>query len=321
LGEFPYPPRNYVESELDLVGRAVAYHVGVRPRELREIPSYTDTIVYFARIQDKTLYFKAADPYGLDRSRIEAEAWACTAAAGVGVPAPRIIALDSTRAQFPAPYLLMESVAGEPMSRAHLTPHDLQRASREFGAVLRRLHSVEVEGFGPLSASEGDLHGAPAGQYATWKSAVVSEVQRALLYLSERDLIQPQLRSLLQGLLSVDTFLSDIASHGRLLHGDPGASHVYVDTDGHVVGVIDFGTPWSGDPLWDLASLNWEGETDVDEVIEGYGPSVSDSRATEHISAYALCQAGSLGDVVSSARLRTRSLRSSQRRDPCGTLP
>jgi aminoglycoside phosphotransferase (APT) family kinase protein len=58
------------------------------------------------------------------------------------------------------------------------------------------------------------------------------------------------------------------------IHGDLQITHVFVDSDDAVTGVIDWSEASRGDALWDLAGLTLGHEEHLDDVLAGYGTEV-----------------------------------------------
>ncbi len=77
----------------------------------------------------------------------------------------------------------------------------------------------------------------------------------------------------LRALLARADRLIDAVADGRLLHGDLGPVHVWVDPQAlRVTGLIDFGDRAAGDPRWDLMPFDWAGSA---ALLEGYEPDPS----------------------------------------------
>jgi aminoglycoside phosphotransferase (APT) family kinase protein len=75
--------------------------------------------------------------------------------------------------------------------------------------------------------------------------------------------------ALLRDLLRGADAVIDAVADGRLLHGDLGPVHVWVDPHAlHVTGLIDFGDRAAGDPRWDLMQFDWAGSPALLEVYE-----------------------------------------------------
>ena len=56
------------------------------------------------------------------------------------------------------------------------------------------------------------------------------------------------------------------------IHGDLQITHVFVDDDDEVTGIIDWSEAAPGDPMFDLAILTLGHEERLDDLLAGYGP-------------------------------------------------
>lgn len=252
---------------------AVRQHLGCRIDELVAIPTYTNTIVYAVQTPGAALIFKAADPRGRDPSRIALEAWACERAISAGLPAPPILAVDTTAALFPAPYLLMARVAGQPLDSLGLTIEQQKPYLRQAGRLLRLLHAIRLDGYGTLDDGAYLRSGRVRGEAETWRAAVTTGMEDGLSYLARHHLLGSSVADTIEHLMiGYDTLLT-AWTDSRLLHGDLGANHIFVDPIGErVTGLIDFGSRWAGDPAWDIAAYEWAGGRSMDYLLEGYAP-------------------------------------------------
>lgn len=250
-----------------LIAEIVAELVGSRHVSLQPVPTYPDSVVYFATTDDRSVVFKAAEPGGRDRVGIALEAWACETAAAQGVPTPRVLALDTSLTNFPSSFFVTERARGRSLDEAAMSEADLDGVARQLGAYLRRLHEVRLTGFGWLDEDHYVETGQVRGSVASWRIALLENVPAALDYLAEHALSSLQDRQLREAIASTEPRLPDL-EEGRLLHGDLGTNHVWVDSDRRITSIVDFGERLSGDWLWDLAE--YEGKQ-VPQLLAGYG--------------------------------------------------
>src|SRR5215207_6132248 len=126
----------YAQLIPDLIRQAC----GSVPLSLTPIPSVPDSIVYEATLPAGSAIFKAIDPDGSDPDGIGLEAWMCETVRALGVPAPRVLAVDTSGNALPASYFIMEKAAGQPLSTL---PHAQQQPFlRQIGACLRQIHTI-----------------------------------------------------------------------------------------------------------------------------------------------------------------------------------
>lgn len=269
----PDPSPTFPDVDLAELGALLRQHLGRAPQSLTPVPTYTDTIVVEARVGDTRVIFKAADPAGSDPSRISLEAWAYGRVRSAGVPSPAVLALDDSSVTFPAPYMIMERVDGEALSKVRLSIDERRSYLRQFGHLVRTLHSIQVPGYGWLDDRRYVSSRDVRGHAGSWHEAIEREVGPAVAYFLDKELIDPAGATHIRSLLTLSAPYLSARPSTSLLHGDLGAEAVFVGQSG-IVAVIDWGNAWAGDPLWDLATFDWEGGQEFRWLVEGYEPDV-----------------------------------------------
>jgi aminoglycoside phosphotransferase (APT) family kinase protein len=207
-----------------------------------------DNTVYATVLAGQDVLVKARKGQG---DRYALAAWAAERLAGLGLPAPRILAHGNG--------LSVETrCSGDSLER---DPHPGIAATA--GRALRRLHQEPAPGFGRLTP---DGHCAKHATLDAW-----------LLDL------QPQ-GGLEQGIVAAvaaHRHLLD-CSQPRLLHGDWATRHVFHDRH-QLTGIIDLESVRGGDPLADVAGWTLDAAPDIaDAFLEGYfsGP----PNAAQHLA-------------------------------------
>jgi len=205
-----------------------------------------------------------------------------------GVPAPRVLLDDFTRAHVDVDVLVMTLVPGVPWDGVtdEMTPDANARAFEGVGEILARLATVR-----------GRRFGFPADDYRlaadTWPAfmrlLIVATVSDADAWDVD---VQPE--RLVAALDAAGEALAEV-DEPRLVHADLWHGNVLVDpATGDVRGVVDFERSLFGDPLWGLAG----GETHDSGPFEpakvrGYeratgAPLGLDSGALKRIALYRL---------------------------------
>lgn len=223
-------------------------------------------------VDGRSLIFKSStDPD--DPIPVAAEAWGLEEARRLGIPVPKVIALDRQRRRFPSDFLIIEEVPGVDLSEL-MDPRDYHfedPATRallaQTGALLHRLHSRRTEGFGPIDPERLE------GKYPSWHKAMVSRVERRLRSLKGNSPLNSSLLASVWELLDERASELDGYQDRRLIHGDFQRGHVIVDPERvEVTAFIDFEDVASGDPVWDLATFSkWEEES-LPVLLDGYEP-------------------------------------------------
>lgn len=265
------PNETDVLCESALVREAITVHLGQNPHDLIHVPSYPDTIVYKARLDHTWVVFKATDPSGSDPSAIGAEAWTCMQARAVGVPVPKILAVDTTHALFPASFFIMEHAQGQSQRVLQLPIEQQRPFLRQVGRYLRLLHTIKLDGYGWLDEHQY-LHTQQVhGHAATWRHALLPPIASSLAYLERHANVTTDVTDTVRQMITTYDDLLNDTFESCLLHGDIGDVHMWFDMDHQTVtAIIDFGERSAGDPVWDIAAYDdWHG---VSYLLEGYEP-------------------------------------------------
>lgn len=178
---------------------------------------------------------------------LRAEAQIMQLAEARGWPYPRLLLLDVSRSVLPVDVLAMSRVPGErwDLAREAMTPEANDRATRELGGILARVHAeVGVEFGYPASATL---------RAASWPDAVdliveslLADARRAAVPLPE-DRIRELVRGGREALAEV--------TEPSLVHGDPWPGNVFVVPEtGEVLGMIDVERGFWADPLFDVVA-------------------------------------------------------------------
>lgn len=274
----------YAEQIPDLVWRATA----ARPVRLIPIPTVPDTIVYEAQLPAGVVIFKAIDPDGRDPDGIGLEARVCEQVCALGVPAPQVLAADTSLSLLPTSYFVMEKARGQPLNS--LPPAQQPALLRQVGAYLRRIHSVHVKQFGWLDEQHYRQYHVLQGSHTTWRTAILRDIPASLAYFEATNALEPSAIRAIERVLELAEPMLQLVTDGRLLHGDLGGLHVRVDPErSAITSFVDFGERSAGDPIWDIMRFEWEG---VRSLIEGYELDASEqARFWPTFHLYAVLQA------------------------------
>ncbi len=230
---------------------------------LREPVTGIETLAGYVGNQDFMIHTARGD-FVLkagDRREMAAEAWACERVRAVGVAAPEVVALDVDQRTLPAPFLVLRRLPGGALTDRR------DPALVEAGRQLRIVHSIPIDGYGFLSAGDGEAN-APTGSHPTW-AEFTAEAAGCLAELVAHDVISERFAIRLQSALQAHGHDVRFEGPGRLLHGDLKPPHVFADA-GRLVGIIDWGDTAAGDPRYDLARFSLAGEEYLGPLLTGY---------------------------------------------------
>jgi aminoglycoside phosphotransferase (APT) family kinase protein len=206
-------------------------------------------------------------------AEIAAEVWACAHLASIGIPVPQVIVSELGSSQLGFPFLIARFVAGEPTSDADVV--------REVGARFRRVHEVELPGWGSLTVGPepAAAHGV-GGRYSSWRDAIEADLAGVQELIAAGVLEQRVAHAALL-LVGVEGLL-DYEGPGVLLHNDLKPAHLFgLRSQGRrrLSAIIDWGDASIGDPAADIARLSMSGSAATAAFLDGY-----DTRLTAELA-------------------------------------
>jgi aminoglycoside phosphotransferase (APT) family kinase protein len=190
----------------------------------------------------------------------------CETVGALGVPVPKLLTVDLSCRLLPTSYFIMEKAKGQPLNSL-LIAQQLPFFPLA-GAYLRQIHSIQIEQFGWLNEQHYRQEQTVRGSDPTWSAAVLKDIPTSLAYFQETGAVEPQIIGTIERILGVAVPVLQAVTTGRLMHGDVGELHVWVDPErGCVTSFVDFGERSSGDPIWDMLQFDWGR---VPLLVEGY---------------------------------------------------
>jgi len=240
------------------VAAFVASALGCHAIVVERLESFATNAAYGVLADGRRFVVKAS---GL-HDALRAEMWALAQAREAGCAAPVIFAsgrLDDGRSAF-----IMGRVTGSPIV-------DEGPVLRQVGVALRRLHEVQLPGFGWLAEASWDDRGGFSLRHRRWLGFLEGICEDVRSLADRYSLAAPVARAA-AAVIGAHTGALAVPSLGSLCHGDLKPGHILVEA-GRMAGVIDWGDAVAGDPVWDLARFAHRVDPAmVSPLVEGYNP-------------------------------------------------
>jgi aminoglycoside phosphotransferase (APT) family kinase protein len=178
------------------------------------------------------------------------EAFAASQLRDLDIPVTRYLVLDETKARLPFRFAVTTYLPG--VTADALKDHpDISSVHFEMGALLRKLHSVRMPGYGHIGAS-GII--TPVQTNAEFVRAIIADAFARFRHLGGDAVLAGRLRKI------VEERFEDIVTHSAgpvFAHDDlhPGNVLVTETAVGKLAlsGLIDFGSARAADAVFDLA--------------------------------------------------------------------
>jgi len=170
-----------------------------------------------------------------------------------GVPVPRVLHTDFSRAAVNADVVVAEHLPGVPWLELQLDDSQNAAVRRRLGAVMAVLHRVEAPAFGYPAA-------AAALGATTWREAFTSMTEAVLTDAARWDVALPTAR--VRAAVAAHGAALDAVTRPAVVHTDLWAGNIFLDRDTlEIVGIIDTERTLWGDPLHELVGadqLGWQ---------------------------------------------------------------
>ena len=215
--------------------------------------------------------------FGLEDSHFDAEAELAKKWGEAAVVVPDILEIAKLEVNGqPRNVMLMRKLKGAPFSEliSRLRPTELEYCLIQIGAVLQKMHSVKVGGFG-LYRSGTWTH----ADWSSWVETRLKEHEDNLPLLCDTGLSTEELKSLL---ILADKLRDIPCESASLCHGDFSTEHIFFDNAFNVTGILDFELAQGGHGSLDLALFNmYHPELGLDALLEGYADRPSQTFLTQ----------------------------------------
>lgn len=215
---------------------------------------------YFIRIEDGD----DADGYMLVETEV------IRRVAELGVPTPRIFAVDVTRKDFRFAYQLMEKFRDADINLIYKEGNlDTPAIMRQLGGYIATWQAITTDGFGPFNTVELSGTGRLAALHKTYAEYYMLNLGRHLDYLVSENFITASASDAIRKAVSSASECLEL-DRGCLVHKDIAFWNLIGRRDS-IVSVIDWDDTIMGDPADDLSLMacyhSWQ---ELEPLFDGY---------------------------------------------------
>jgi len=176
------------------------------------------------------------------------------------IPVPKILLEGKNEINDQVYQFLIEGIKGEPLNSQRIHLFDYNRVLDQVAKVLLKLHTIGLEGFGPLEPSL-------RGRRGSWSAFLAQDLAVQLEILHKEKIFKG----------SVIKTMSEIFNCASakvipvLLHGQLSTAVIYVDRNLNVCCLSNFTQALSGDPNYEMAGfLIYEGFDRTKRLMRAY---------------------------------------------------
>jgi aminoglycoside phosphotransferase (APT) family kinase protein len=165
---------------------------------------------------------------------------------------PKILMIDFTHQVLGRDYMFQTFIEGDRWEEiaGELTPVEGEALWRQFGTILKTIHTTQGPTFGWPS---------PGRQFSSWSETIIYRLERIIQVMAENQLDLTDLTTVLD-LVRANTPLLDEIREPHLLHGDLWSFNILIkrgEGEPAIVGVLDADRAWWGDPMADWTMFIW----------------------------------------------------------------
>jgi len=257
------------ESVEPALRAALMAHFAPEPVELRPGTGQGNHLTWRARIGETEAFIRVED--GPERDDyLEVEWLISKHLPNLGVPGPKVLAVDASFREVPFAWQAMEFLPFPDLNQ-HWKRGDLdtETVTRDIGVAVAKWQELRPQRFGPFSVPEALHHGNLEGLHPRYEDYFLLRLDGHLAFLAEK------------GFLSVEETVAirgEIEDHRELLRLDQGvlvhkdlALWNILGTKDKIEAFIDWDDAISGDPMDDLSLLGcFHGAEFLYSVAAGY---------------------------------------------------
>ncbi len=188
----------------------------------------------------------------------------------LGVPTPRIFAVDAWRERHPFAWQLMEMVPYPDLNRLYKAGElDSLTVMRQLGRYIAQWQQIATPGYGPFSTAVLRKEGQLVGLLPAYRDYYTLNLERHVGFLVKRGFMDFSQAGQIADLVKASDDCLDI-KQGCLVHKDIALWNVLGDKD-TIHSVIDWDDSVSGDPTDDLSLIGcFHTGNEMRALIDGY---------------------------------------------------
>lgn len=220
---------------------------------------------FLADVGENTLFVRIDDGPEKD-NHLEVESKVQEAVRSLGLPAPKIHAVDASRQEVPFAWQLMDTVSHPDLNhwqkRGKL---DLEKTLRTIGSAIACWQEVSVSGFGPFQPMVEGFH----GYHERYADYFRLNLERHLCFLLESGFLSEKEVLDIRNLIADHAVLLELPQ-GCLVHKDLALWNILGSPE-KIEAYIDWDDAISGDEMDDLSLLGcFHDGAAVSEAVAGY---------------------------------------------------
>jgi aminoglycoside phosphotransferase (APT) family kinase protein len=245
------------------------FNLGV-PGAIVELPGGGQWSFRIDRVDATPLVLKSFDDVNPHATGMET--YASLLLRDLDVPIPRFVASDETRTRLPFRYTLANYLPGAQVITFKDEP-DVADLYRQMGALLRKLHTIPVDGYGAFG--ERGVVDPASTNSAYLERRFTHAIGRFRHFGGNEDLARR-----LEAIFADSADVIAESRHAVFAHDDFQPHNVLgqrnADGQLQLTGLLDFGNARASDPICDLAKALFCSEHDAPgstrHILDGYGP-------------------------------------------------
>lgn len=236
-----------------------------QPVNLRAGAGQGNHRTFLADIGENTLFVRIEDGPEKD-GHLEVESKVQEAVRVLGIPAPKIHAVDASRQEVPFAWQLMDTVSHPDLNHWQKKGLlNLGRTLRTIGSAIARWQEVPVSCFGPFYPMAEGFQ----GYHQCYSDYFHLNLERHLGFLSERDFLSEDEVRNIRNLIADHAALLELPQ-GCLVHKDIALWNILGNPE-EIAAYIDWDDAISGDEMDDLSLLGcFHDGAVVSEAVAGY---------------------------------------------------